>query len=82
MEGGVAALERVDAFLGGYLESAPPDALLLIASDHGNLEDVTGGHTRNPALGVVAGRDAERRAGELGSLLDVADALTRWLGES
>jgi hypothetical protein len=79
MEGAVVALERVDAFLAGYLHEAPPDAVLVIASDHGNLEDVTGGHTRNPVLGIVAGSDAERRAGELRSIVDVADAVMRWI---
>jgi hypothetical protein len=81
MDGAVRALERVDAFLGGYLDAAPSDATLLVASDHGNIEDVTQGHTRNPALGIVAGADAERRAGELSSIVDVAEALFRWMVE-
>jgi hypothetical protein len=54
MAGAVEALERVDDFLGGVLASLPRDVVLLIASDHGNIEDVRVGHTRNPALGVVA----------------------------
>ena len=81
MHEAVATLERVDAFLGGYLESAAADATLLIASDHGNIEDVTVGHTRNPALGVLIGAHAAQRAGELGSIADVADALLRWTAE-
>ena len=81
LEGAIAALERVDSFLGGYLAAAPPDAVLLVVSDHGNIEDVTVGHTRNPALGLVVGPDAERRATELTSILDVADALLRWSRE-
>ena len=55
MEGAIAALERVDPFLGGYLTAAPRDAVLVVASDHGNIENVTVGHTRNPALGLVVG---------------------------
>ncbi len=78
MDGAVSALERVDAFLGGYLEAAPADAVLLVASDHGNIEDVGQGHTLNPSLGLVVGPDAERRAGELGSIADVTGALLRW----
>ena len=81
MEGAIAALERVDSFLGGYLTAAPPDAVLLVVSDHGNIEDVRVGHTRNPALGLVVGPEAERRATELTSILDVADALLRWSKE-
>lgn len=81
MAGAVAALERVDAFLGGLLDALPPDVVLVLASDHGNVEDVTGGHTRNPVLGLVAGPDAARRAAELRSILDVAPAVLRWLEE-
>lgn len=54
MTGGIQALERVDAFLGGVMDSAPTGLELLVVSDHGNLEDVRGGHTRNPALGLWA----------------------------
>jgi 2,3-bisphosphoglycerate-independent phosphoglycerate mutase len=60
MDGAVAALERVDGFLGGLLEAIGLDANLLIASDHGNIEDVRGGHTRNPVLAVAVGPFAER----------------------
>ncbi len=77
-DGAVEALERVDGFLGGYLAAAPRDAVLVVASDHGNIEDVRVGHTRNPALGLVVGDDAERRAGEISSIQDVAGALLRW----
>jgi 2,3-bisphosphoglycerate-independent phosphoglycerate mutase len=79
MDGAIRALERVDGFLEGYLSAAPADATMLIASDHGNIEDVTEGHTRNPALGVVIGEGAAARAGELASILDVAAALFRWM---
>ena len=54
MAGAVKALERVDRFLGGVLAALPADVLFLLVSDHGNLEDVRGGHTRNPALGLAA----------------------------
>ena len=43
------ALERLDGLLGGVLEEIDPrSTLLLITSDHGNIEDMTvKGHTRN-----------------------------------
>lgn len=72
MDGAVAALERVDRFLAGVLETLPDDATLLLASDHGNVEDVGVGHTRNPALGVAAGPGARDLAGTLRSITDVA----------
>ncbi|HSR41071.1 MAG TPA: alkaline phosphatase family protein, partial [Longimicrobiales bacterium] len=80
MDGAVAALERVDAFLGGLVRALPDDATLLVASDHGNVEDVTGGHTLNPSLGLLVGPDAARRSAELESIMDVAPAVTAWAG--
>ncbi len=76
----VAALERVDAFLGGLVEALPPDALLVVAADHGNIEDVRTEHTRNPALGLVAGLGRERAAARLRSLTDVAGILLEAAG--
>jgi 2,3-bisphosphoglycerate-independent phosphoglycerate mutase len=52
MAGSVRALERVDAFLGGVLAERDPGVGVLVASDHGNVESVEAGHTRNPALGL------------------------------
>ena len=60
--GGVQALELVDAFLDGTMEALSADTLLVLASDHGNLEDTRGGHTRNPALGLLLGARAETAA--------------------
>ncbi len=58
MSGAVAALERVDRFVSGILDALPKDVLLLVASDHGNIEDCRMGHTRNPALGLAVGARA------------------------
>lgn len=71
----VSAVERVDRFLAGLLGTLPEDVRLLVASDHGNLEDATRGHTTNPALGLVAGRGHEAVAAPLRDLRDVAAAV-------
>lgn len=76
MAGAVAALERVDAFLGGLLAGLSPDTTLLVVSDHGNIEDVRGGHTRNPALGLVVGP----ALGGMDGLVDVAAVVLQALG--
>lgn len=81
VDGACAALERVDAFLGGALRALPSDALLLIASDHGNIEDVRAGHTRNPVLGVLVGPDAVARSRGISAITHVAPAVERWLEE-
>lgn len=77
---GVGAMERVDAFLGGVLNALPEDVLLLVTSDHGNLEDVRGGHTRNPVPLIAAGPGAERLTESVRTLLDVAPAVCSHLG--
>lgn len=70
----ITSLERVDAFLHGIIESVPDDLLLIVASDHGNLEDVRGGHTRNPALGLAVGAN-HAIAANWKSILDVTPAV-------
>jgi len=75
----VTVLERFDAFLGGVLERLPEDMLLLVASDHGNIEDVRVEHTRNPALGLVCGAGADDVGRGLHSLVDVSERVIRAL---
>lgn len=75
----IGALERVDAFLSGLLDGMADDVLLVIASDHGNIEDVSTGHTRNPALGVAVGHRASEVAG-LRDLREVTPRLVELLG--
>jgi len=81
MHGAVRALERVDAFLGGVVDEASRETLLLVASDHGNIERVTAGHTRNPSLGLLVGEQARERARRLTSIRDVPEAVLEWLEE-
>jgi hypothetical protein len=78
----VTALERVDAFLGAVLDSLPADVLLLVVSDHGNIEDVEAGHTRNPALCLAAGPGHAALLEGMASLRDVAERVLHRLGVS
>jgi hypothetical protein len=80
MDEAIDALETVDGFLAGILAELPADHSLLVASDHGNIEDMSAGHTLNPALGIAAGPAADRWANELESILDVGPAILRHLG--
>lgn len=79
MEGAVAALERVDDFLQGIRADLDPDVTVVVASDHGNVEDVRAGHTRNPALGLVWGPEADTLASRCPDLTHVAPQLLRLL---
>lgn len=74
MSTAIAALERVDAFLAGLVAGVAEDVAIVVASDHGNLEDVTAGHTRNPALGLAIGRHA-RTLADLRDLREVTPRL-------
>lgn len=71
MDGAVAALERVDAFLAGVIANLAADTLLLVMSDHGNIEDVRAGHTRNPTLGIAAGTATDLVAAAAGTVSDI-----------
>lgn len=78
MQGGVDALERVDAFLAGLVANLGRDTTLLIASDHGNIEDISGNHTLNPALGLEVGPTL----GPMKDILDVTPTVLKYLGGS
>ena len=80
MEGAVAALERVDAFLGALAASLAPDTLLVVSSDHGNVEDVRGGHTLNPVPVLALGAGREALAARVRTIADVAPAILHLLG--
>jgi len=80
MRSGVAALEEFDAFVGGVLEALPPEILLVIASDHGNIEDIRGGHTRNPALFLTIGPGHAEFATGLGALTDLVEGVLGRVG--
>jgi hypothetical protein len=81
MDRAIGALTRVDEFLAGVVSDLTDDTLLLVASDHGNLEDVRGGHTRNPALGMAVGPGADRAA-VLSDLREVTPFILELLGAS
>lgn len=73
-------LRRLDEFLAGILETIRPDTLLVVVSDHGNLEDwSTRRHTRNPALTLLAGPGFDHLARRMTALTDVSPALLDYL---
>ena len=78
---GIAILERFDAVLGGLLECWDEAAgLIVITSDHGNMEDLsTRRHTLNPVPTVVIGRRAQDFAKGFASLRDFVPACDRML---
>jgi hypothetical protein len=79
MASAVAALERVDSFLEGLLPDLSEETLLAIASDHGNIEDVGGGHTRNPTFNLLVGPGADEVGSGLNLITDLAPTLLNLL---
>jgi 2,3-bisphosphoglycerate-independent phosphoglycerate mutase len=71
MEAAVHSLERVDAFLAGLIPALPPETLLVLASDHGNIEDISQGHTRNPTFGLLWGPGAKKLGAGLSSITEI-----------
>jgi hypothetical protein len=77
MERALDALGRLDALLRGLLAGLGEDDALVVASDHGNLEDLsTRNHTRArvPVLGFG------RAAGEVGAVTDLTHLAPLLLG--
>ena len=75
-----AVLRALDAFFGGLLDALDLDRdLLVVTSDHGNLEDLsTKTHTRNPVPLVALGAGADRLA-TVETLTDLTPALVTLL---
>ena len=72
-EGG-CHLEAIDGAVGGLLEAWDDSrGLLIITSDHGNLEETSHRqHTRNPVPTILVGRDHARYAANIHDLTDIA----------
>ncbi len=76
----VRQLETLDSMLEGLLRSADPDQLVLITSDHGNMEDLsTRRHTAAPVPALIIGDDRARQsfAAGLRDLTGIAPAIER-----
>lgn len=77
----VEMLESFDAVLGGMVDNwATREDLIVITSDHGNLEDLEQrGHTRNPVPALLIGPEELRHdfASGLEDLTDFAPAVIR-----
>ena len=72
-------LERFDEFLSGFLETFDPShTLLMIVSDHGNIEDLsTKSHTRNKVPCILVGRQRRQVAHRIKNLTHITPAIIR-----
>lgn len=83
MQAAIQLLTQLDAVLAGLLSEWSQDDLLLITSDHGNLEDLsTRRHTSNPVPLLLHGSEASIRCFDGVQRLDqVAPAILRSLDQ-
>ncbi|MGI6097683.1 MAG: alkaline phosphatase family protein [Dethiobacteria bacterium] len=77
-------VRELDHFIGCAVENAALDeTCLIITSDHGNFEDISGNdHTLNPVPALLIGSGAERIAPKLRTLEDVLPAVLELLDEN
>lgn len=80
METAVRILERFDGFLNGFRDARDESTLLVMTSDHGNIEDLqTKTHTRNAIPLWVHGRGSAQFVEGISSITDLAPKILRWL---
>nr|BAL58284.1 hypothetical conserved protein [uncultured Chloroflexota bacterium] len=82
MEWALSQLQTLDGLLQGLCEAAPSDLLILITSDHGNLEDLsTRRHTTAPVPLLLIGPPQARTAFHHATdLTHIAPAIEKLLG--
>ena len=71
-------LKSLDAFFGALLAQLDDETLILITSDHGNIEDLsTKSHTRNNVPLIAFGPDA-RHFAQIEDLSGIAEQIVSW----
>lgn len=77
MSRAIGEISKLEGFLLSFLEEVKlSETLLLLASDHGNLEDISVKiHTRNPALLILWGKASEEIANKIKSIEDITPVL-------
>jgi phosphopentomutase len=85
MDNAVMQMESFDAVLSGVMEEMSDELLVLITSDHGNMEDMsTRRHTDAMVPAMVIGDEAAREEFTRGmtEITDIAPAIRRAVGEN
>ena len=81
MKFAVDVLERFDSFLNGILDSVNlRDTLIVLISDHGNIEDLsTKSHTRNPVPCIALGTKRQEFVSRIKNLTHITPAIVHFL---
>jgi phosphopentomutase len=82
LEAAVANFQVIDGVLAGLFEAVDwRNTLLIVTSDHGNVEDCSHGkHTENPVLTLLAGVQRQQAAERIHSLADFVPVVEQVLG--
>jgi bisphosphoglycerate-independent phosphoglycerate mutase (AlkP superfamily) len=82
LEEAAAHLEAIDGALCGLLAAWDHEhGLLIITSDHGNIEEKDHrAHSLNPVPTILVGQDHEQLAGRIHDLTDIAGVVRTFLG--
>ncbi|MEM7799913.1 MAG: hypothetical protein AAF633_12035 [Chloroflexota bacterium] len=82
LEDAVAHLEKIDQVVGALFDAWPQkDGLLIITSDHGNIEDKSRrNHTANPVPTILIGEGHATYAPMIRDLTDIAKVIAMHLG--
>lgn len=82
LAGAISTLEIFDDFLAGLAAAADLDeTLIIVGSDHGNVEDCSHGkHTNNPALALLLGAEHAHYAAQISALTDYVPVILDFLG--
>lgn len=76
-----SVLHKLDEFLGAVLDNIPDRTLMVISSDHGNLEDITTkSHTNNSVPGLFMGDKAflRNKRNKLSSIVDITPTIIEY----
>jgi 2,3-bisphosphoglycerate-independent phosphoglycerate mutase len=81
LEQAVEMLRIFDGFLNGLLQAADLEhTLIIVSSDHGNVEDCSHGkHTHNPAFTLLLGDQRRGYANQVATLTDFAPVIQDYL---
>ncbi|MFH1998848.1 MAG: peptidase [Planctomycetota bacterium] len=77
MEVASEEIRGLERFLNAFLTAVDLSrTLVVLSSDHGNIEDLSvRGHTRNPALTLLFGPDAQKASGAMDTIMDLPRVL-------
>jgi len=76
----VKIVERLDRAFAATIDASDQSTLIVLTSDHGNIEESTSRHTRNAVPLIAVGPGHEQFAARVRAITDVAPTILELLG--